>query len=61
MLAIFLAIYYNEYCLREIGRKYVEYKLERSENTMSFTFIEKLPTPDEIREQYPLPQALAQR
>lgn len=28
---------------------------------MSFTFIEKLPTPDEIREQYPLPQALAQR
>lgn len=28
---------------------------------MSFAFIEKLPTPDEIREQYPLPQALAQR
>ncbi|MDE5746941.1 MAG: 3-deoxy-7-phosphoheptulonate synthase, partial [Acetatifactor sp.] len=28
---------------------------------MSFTFIEKLPTPDEIREQYPLPKALAQR
>ncbi len=28
---------------------------------MSFTFIEKLPTPDEIRAQYPLPQALAQR
>lgn len=28
---------------------------------MSFKFIEKLPTPDEIREQYPLPQALAQR
>lgn len=31
------------------------------ESTMSFTFIEKLPTPDEIRQQYPLPQALAQR
>ncbi len=28
---------------------------------MSFKFIEKLPTPDEIRTQYPLPQALAQR
>ncbi len=28
---------------------------------MSFNFIEKLPTPDEIRTQYPLPQALAQR
>ena len=28
---------------------------------MSFTFIEKLPTPDEIRAEYPLPQALAQR
>ncbi|MDE6675080.1 MAG: 3-deoxy-7-phosphoheptulonate synthase [Acetatifactor sp.] len=28
---------------------------------MSFKFIEKLPTPDEIREQYPLPQALVQR
>jgi len=28
---------------------------------MSFSFIEKLPTPDEIREQYPLPQALARR
>lgn len=28
---------------------------------MSFTFIEKLPTPEEIRQQYPLPQALAQR
>ncbi len=28
---------------------------------MSFKFIEKLPTPDEIRAQYPLPQALAQR
>lgn len=31
------------------------------ESTMSFTFIEKLPTPDEIRQQYPLPQALAER
>ncbi len=28
---------------------------------MSFKFIEKLPSPDEIRTQYPLPQALAQR
>lgn len=28
---------------------------------MSFTFIKKLPTPEEIREQYPLSQALAQR
>ncbi|MFG6357318.1 MAG: 3-deoxy-7-phosphoheptulonate synthase [Acetatifactor sp.] len=28
---------------------------------MGFTFIEKLPTPDEIRAEYPLPQALAQR
>lgn len=28
---------------------------------MSFTFIEKLPTPEEIRQQYPLPQALAQK
>ncbi len=28
---------------------------------MGFTFIEKLPTPEEIRDQYPLPQALAQR
>ncbi len=28
---------------------------------MSFKFIEKLPTPDEIRTQYPLPQTLAQR
>lgn len=28
---------------------------------MGFTFIEKLPTPEEIREQYPLPKALAQR
>lgn len=37
------------------------YHKERSESTMSFTFIEKLPTPDEIRRQYPLPQALAER
>ncbi len=28
---------------------------------MSFTFIEKLPTPEEILQQYPLPQALAAR
>ncbi len=28
---------------------------------MSFTFLEKLPTPEEIRQQYPLPQALAER
>lgn len=28
---------------------------------MSFTFIEKLPTPDEIRAEFPFPQALAQR
>jgi 3-deoxy-7-phosphoheptulonate synthase len=27
---------------------------------MSFEFVKKLPTPDEIREQYPLPSALAQ-
>lgn len=26
---------------------------------MSFTFVRKLPTPDEIREQYPVPAHLA--
>ena len=31
----------------------------KEKNKMSFTFIQKLPTPEEIREQYPVPAHLA--